>query len=68
MDMLNPDDVLLNQRQAAHLLGLQESTLERWRWARIGLPYVKCGRLVKYKQSTILKYLNDRTVEVDPTI
>jgi len=45
---------LLNRREAAAYLGVSEQTLAIWKCTgRYNLPYVKIGRLVKYKKSDL---------------
>jgi hypothetical protein len=40
---------LLNENEAAGLLGLSVKTLRRWRWARKGLRWTKIGAAVRYR-------------------
>ena len=45
---------LLTREQAAAYLGIAAQTLSIWKWAkRYDLPFVKIGRLVKYKRSDL---------------
>ena len=54
---------LLPPKQAAAYLGVSLGTLEVWRCKkRYPLPYVKVGRLVKYRQSDLDAFLEARTV------
>jgi excisionase family DNA binding protein len=56
-------DKLLSRQQAAEFLGVTKGTLEVWACTkRYNLPYVKVGKLVKYRQSDLIQFLNDRTV------
>lgn len=56
-------DPLLNTRQAAERLGVEPTTLEVWRSTkRYPLAYVKAGRNVRYRLSSIEAFLNARTV------
>lgn len=58
-------DPLLTEAQAAELLGVEPQTLQAWRCTRrYALPYVKVGRLVRYRASAIEAFLQARTVEV----
>ena len=41
-------DRLLDENEAATLLGLSVRTLRRWRWARKGPTYFKIGGAVRY--------------------
>jgi hypothetical protein len=44
---------LLNQREAAMLLGLSPRTLERHRCTGFGPPFVKAGRRVLYRPADL---------------
>jgi excisionase family DNA binding protein len=45
---------LLTRREAAAYLGISEHTLAIWKCSgRYQLPFVKIGRLVKYKKSDL---------------
>ncbi len=58
-----PSETLLTALQAATMLGVRPGTLEQWRsQARYGLPYVKVGRLVRYRRSDIEAFLARRTM------
>lgn len=52
---------LLDQGAAALYLGVQPSTLERWRFVGAGPKFCKVGRLVRYRRSALEDYLNERT-------
>ena len=49
--------------EAARYLGLRSRTLDNWRASGIGPRYCKVGVLVKYRQSDLVKFLNDSVVE-----
>jgi len=54
---------LLTNDEVADLLGVSRSTLAIWRSTeRYGLPYVKAGRLVRYKEADVLRFIERRTV------
>lgn len=54
---------LLSAREAANYLGITEQTLATWRCnKRYGIPYVKVGRLVKYRQSSLDTFLDNQTM------
>lgn len=45
---------LLTRREAATYLGVSEQTLAIWKCTgRYNLPYIKIGRLVKYKKADL---------------
>jgi predicted DNA-binding transcriptional regulator AlpA len=52
-------DDLLDTRHLAAWLGMQPNTLEIWRRTnpRKGPPYIKLGRMVRYKRSAVLAWL-----------
>jgi predicted site-specific integrase-resolvase len=57
-----PGDPLVHPRNAASILGLSEGTLAVWRsTGRYDLPYVKCGRLVRYRMEDIQAFIERRT-------
>jgi hypothetical protein len=52
---------LLNEAQAAEFLGLSPGTLSVWRClGRYSLPYVKVGRLVRYRLVDLEAWLRSR--------
>lgn len=57
---------LLDTEQAADYLGVMPRTLEVWRCVkRHAIPYIKVGRLVKYRQADLDAWLASRTVSDD---
>ena len=53
----------LTPRDAAEYLGIAESTLAVWRSnKRYKLPYIKVGRLIRYKLSDLDAFIESRTV------
>lgn len=53
------EDVLLNEAEAAKVLDVKPATLSVWRSnKRYPLPYLKIGRLVRYRRSTLDAFLN----------
>lgn len=55
----------LNNNQAAAYIGVTPRTLEVWRCTkRHQIPFIKVGRLVKYRQSALDAFLDQQTVDV----
>ena len=54
--------VLLTEKEVQEYYKINVNTLQRNRSEGLGLPYVKLGRLVRYKVSDIEKYLDANTV------
>ena len=55
----SPDWALFNQQTVAAIRGCSLATMERDRWAGIGVPFVKMGRLVRYRKSEIRTWLEN---------
>jgi len=60
----NPE--LLNNDQSAAYIGVTPRTLEVWRCTkRHQIPYIKVGRLVKYRKSALDFFLDQQTVDAE---
>jgi len=60
--MLRESDNLLTRQQAAEYLGLRRQTLAAWAsTGRYGLPFIRVGRKVRYRQSDLDRWLRERT-------
>lgn len=54
---------LLNSKQAAALLGLTNpNTMAVWRARRQGPIYIKMGKLVKYREEDLERFIDANTV------
>lgn len=57
------DDRLVDEAEAAQILGCRKQTLGVWRsTGRYDLPFVKIGRNVRYRVSDLLAFIDSRTV------
>lgn len=54
---LAPDSAWFGQLTVAAVRHCSESTIERDRWSGGGVPFVKCGRSVRYRKTDILQWL-----------
>lgn len=62
--ILEPNTDLLSNEQAAAYLGITPRTLEVWRCTkRYLIPFIKVGRLVKYRKSALEDFLLQQTVD-----
>jgi hypothetical protein len=52
-----PNDTWFGQTMVAAIRACSLATVERDRWAGIGVPFVKCGRSVRYRKIDILNWL-----------
>ena len=53
---------LLSRAEAARFLGISPATLAVWAKNRHGVPFVRVGKLVKYRRIDLERYLNKRTI------
>ncbi|CAK0743211.1 hypothetical protein CCP4SC76_1300001 [Gammaproteobacteria bacterium] len=61
-----PDDPLLTDFEAAAYLDVAKHTLAVWRsTGRYRLPFVKVGRLVRYRRSDLDAFLARRTTGIN---
>jgi excisionase family DNA binding protein len=57
--------VLLTSVEAAAFLGVKKETLAIWRCTkRYNLPFVRVGRLIKYRKSDLIAFLESRSSDV----
>jgi hypothetical protein len=60
---------LLDEQTTASLIGVAPSTLAIWRSSkRYPLPYVKCGRLVRYREEDVAAFIENRLVTINPVV
>jgi hypothetical protein len=61
--ILKAQSNLLTNEEAADFLGIAPNSLAVWRTTkRYSLPYVKVGRLVKYRLDDLNAFLESRTI------
>ena len=59
-------DKLLTALEAAEMLGVAPQTLASWRsTGRLRLPFVKIGRLVRYREEDICQFIEANLVGND---
>jgi hypothetical protein len=62
-------ECLVDPRRAAEILETSTNTLANWRaTARYALPYVKVGRLVRYRMSDLLVFIQAGTVNPQSSV
>ena len=52
-----PDSTLFAQETVAAILNCSLATIERDRWIGNGIPFIKIGRMVRYRKSDISLWL-----------
>ena len=56
---------LVGQKEAAEYLGLSEATLERDRWRKGNIPYIRVGpRAIRYDLEQLDEYIERNTVKI----
>lgn len=56
-----PLETWFSQNTVAAVRGCSVATVERDRWAGLGIPFIKCGRSVRYTKKAILDWLEKHT-------
>jgi predicted DNA-binding transcriptional regulator AlpA len=56
------EDQLLTEVQVADLLRLSYRTLQTWRSDKVGPPYVRVGRAIRYRRSDLIAWMVSNTV------
>lgn len=55
------NSILLTKEQVSEILGVSIGTLAVWRTTkRYNLPYVKTGRLIRYREEDVQSFINSR--------
>lgn len=54
-------DPLNSPATVSRVTGVSVNTLAYWRCAGKGIPFVKMGRIVRYKRDDVLAYIQDHT-------
>ena len=52
---------LLGLEEAAQFLDVQPATLYAWKYRQFGPPFVKVGRLLKYKLADLERWVDEQT-------
>jgi hypothetical protein len=59
-DSRDPDS-LLPEREASQLLSVSIRTLQAWRFRRVGPPFVRLGRAIRYARRALIEWINANT-------
>ena len=63
-----PRSEYLTPEQAAEYLGIKPQTLANWRsTGRYGLPYLRAGRLIRYRRDALDRWLDSRAAGAEGT-
>ena len=57
---------LIKEKMVSELTGMSLATLRNHRWLGKGIPYIKIGRSVRYKESEIMAYLDQLKNQTKP--
>jgi len=53
---------LLDEKTVATQLNCEVKTLQAWRCRGVGVPFVRVGRLIRYKPEDVADYIESRRV------
>lgn len=56
-------EALLDEKDAARLLGCSTALMRRWRQQGAGPPYLKISRLVRYDRQDLSAFLNRQRIK-----
>lgn len=59
-DQSRSNTALLRDKDVAEQLGVSIRTTEKWRSVGAGPPYIRVGRLIRYKQGDIDRWIEGR--------
>ncbi|MBT1177597.1 helix-turn-helix domain-containing protein [Bifidobacterium callimiconis] len=60
-DLSESLDPLNSPATVSRVTGVSVNTLAYWRCTGKGIPFVKMGRIVRYKRDDVLAYIQDHT-------
>lgn len=60
---LSPDWAVFSQETVAAIRDCSTKTLERERWIGNGIPFIKMGRLVRYRKNDIRQWLENHAIK-----
>jgi len=62
---MQQDEQYLSVQELAERYGLAVATVRNWRYEKIGPPYFKAGRTIRYRLSDVLTWENSRMTTED---
>ena len=48
----------MSRKEVAAVIGVAPQTLARWAWAGGGPPYIRIGKLAKYRRAEVLSWIS----------
>lgn len=59
---IQEDTMYLNEKDVSHMTGMSLSKLRNDRFLRVGLPYIKWGRSVRYNKADVVNHMESRKI------
>ncbi len=56
-------NALLTEQDVSELLQISVKTLQGQRWQKVGIPYLKIGRSVRYRRDDVERFLDQAIVK-----
>ena len=60
-------DEFLTPSQVAEMLKVTESAVTKWRYRRVGPPFIRTGNTVRYRRDSFEAWLSEHTFETSST-
>ena len=54
-------DALLSETEVSDLFGISMRTLQAWRTKKGGPPFVRLGRVIRYRRKDLVRWLEENT-------
>lgn len=61
--MQKPEKIVVNEHEAAYMLGLSTKTLQARRYRHLPPRYYKVGRSIRYKLDDLMEWIENGKVE-----
>lgn len=61
-----PNKRFIDDKEVARITGRGIQTLRNDRFKGQGIPYMKFGRLVRYDEAEVIRFVEGRRIETDP--
>jgi predicted DNA-binding transcriptional regulator AlpA len=54
----------IREKEASQIIGIALQTLRNWRHQRVGPPYSKVGRAVRYRLDELIDFMESKKIKV----
>lgn len=57
------EDWLLTTEEVAYMLSLSPGTIHNWRYRGVNLPFIKMGRVIRYRKEDVEEFIEDKKIK-----